>query len=93
MSRLRLVVLLSGGLLVMLSVVVLRAETTACNFEISRQEVRADELRLELRAKELELARFRDPAEIRKRLAQNRLDSAPHTPQPTPAPKPKRGNG
>lgn len=74
MSRFRLVVVLSAATSILLVVVVLRAETTRYSYEISRLERRADMLRLELRQKELELARQRDPAAIRRRLAELRLD-------------------
>ncbi|MFN0137307.1 MAG: hypothetical protein ACKVS9_14485 [Phycisphaerae bacterium] len=92
MSRLRLVIVLSTSLVVLLSIVILRAETTRINYEISQLESRAEALRLELREKELELARYRDPARIRDRLAQHRIDSAPPPEKkPPPAvPKPRR---
>lgn len=95
MSRLRLVLVLSASLVVLLSVVILRAETTRINYEISLLDNRAETLRLELRDKELELARYRDPARIRDRLAQYRMDAAPPPPEkklPPPA-KPRRSNG
>lgn len=60
--------LLTGALAVMLTVVVLRAETTRLHFELVRLERRAATLRQELREKELELARLRNPARIRDRV-------------------------
>ena len=93
MSRLRLVIVLSTSLVVLLSVVILRAETTRINYEISLLDSRAESLRLELREKELELARFQDPARIRDRLAQNRMDAAAPPQRKPPTPKPRRSSG
>ncbi len=61
-------VILAGGALVMLVVVMLRAESAALNYTLVNLERRAAILRQELHEKELELARLRNPARIRQRL-------------------------
>jgi hypothetical protein len=58
----------------MLAVVALRAEATRVHYELSQLDRRAAVLRQELREKELELARLRNPARIRAKLAQSRLE-------------------
>lgn len=65
MTLVRMVVLLVGGLIVMLCVVVLRAETTRLHFEISQCEREVATLRQRLCAAELELARLHNPVMIR----------------------------
>ena len=55
MTLVRTVVLLGGALVVMLAVVVLRAQTTRLHYELSQYEREAVTLRDELRRKNLEL--------------------------------------
>lgn len=67
MTLARTVVLLAGALAVMLTMVIIRAETTRLHFEYRQLEREAAALRQTLREKELELARLRNPARIRDR--------------------------
>ena len=72
----RVIVVLLGTVIVMLTAVVLRAETARLNHEISgldREELR---LREEARGFEIELARLRNPMLMRQRVAENRLQQA-----------------
>ena len=69
----RTIALLAGGLAVMLSVVIVRAETARLAFEFAVLERDAGLMRQQLREKELELARLRDPALIRRRAVDLRL--------------------
>lgn len=68
MTLFRTIVVLIAALVVMLTVVILRAETTRLHYAISQQERRAAELRQSLRTAELELARLRNPILIRKKV-------------------------
>lgn len=68
-----LILMLGIALVAMMTVVLLRAETTRLNYELSQLDRRAEILRLELTEKELELERLRNPAVIRARLAELRL--------------------
>ena len=77
MSLRRTVVILGVGLATLLSVVILRAETTRLHSELSVLDSRATVLWQELREDELELARLRNPALIRARVAQMRLQDSP----------------
>lgn len=61
----------------MLAVVALRAESTRIQFEISQIDHRAEVLLLRLREQEMELARLRNPALIRQRVAELRLGLEP----------------
>jgi hypothetical protein len=70
MTLFRMIVILVGGLVLLLAVVILRAETTRLHYEISKCERSADGLRQQLVEKELELARLRNPARIRQRVEQ-----------------------
>lgn len=77
MSLRRTVVILGVGLASLLTVVILRAETTRLHSELSQLDRRAVVLWQELRENELELARLRNPALIRARVAQMRLQDSP----------------
>ncbi len=77
MSLRRTVVILGAGLATLLTVVILRAETTRLQSELSLLDSRAAVLWQELRENELELARLRNPALIRARVAQMRLQDSP----------------
>lgn len=81
MSLIRMVVILGGALVVMLAVVALRAETTRLHFEISELDQRAAGLMREIGEKELELARLRNPARIRAKAEELRLQGLA-APQP-----------
>ncbi len=68
MTLLRTIVVLSGGLVVMLVVVVLRTETTRLHYEVSQRERQAEGLHQQMRESELELARLRNPMLIREQV-------------------------
>ncbi len=89
MTLFRIIVLLAGGLLLLLTVVTLRAETTRLHHEISRCERAADEIRQELVEAELELARLKNPTRIRQRMEQavSRFAEEPAPPEPAPPKK------
>ncbi|MCK4341816.1 MAG: hypothetical protein KAY37_08855 [Phycisphaerae bacterium] len=70
MTLFRMIVILAGGVALLLCVVILRAETTRLHYEISQCELQAEEMRLRLRAAELELARLRNPMVMRKKVAE-----------------------
>jgi cell division protein FtsL len=65
MTLFRMIVVLVCGLVLLLAVVVLRAETTRLHYEISQCEQEAYELRRQLHEAELERARLRNPTRIR----------------------------
>ncbi len=68
-----LMLVLATALVAMMAVVLLRAETARLHYALSQVDQRAAVLRQELREKELELARLRNPAVIRAKLAEWRL--------------------
>ncbi|MBU0617922.1 MAG: hypothetical protein KKI02_09415 [Planctomycetes bacterium] len=68
-----LILLLAMVLVAMMTIVLLRAETTRLHYELSQLDPRAGVLRQELAEKELELERLRNPALIRAKLAELRL--------------------
>jgi len=70
-----LVLVLATVLVAMMAVVFLRAEAARLHYDLSQLEHRAQVLRQELREKEIELARLRNPALIRAKLAELRLHS------------------
>ena len=72
----RLTLVLLSALLVMLTVVVLRSERTRLQFEISETDRDAETLRLEVRERELELARLSNPGVIRQRLLEMRIEQS-----------------
>ncbi len=61
----RTIVILAGAAATMLTVAMLRAETAHLHYVLSQLDRRAGALRQELREKQLELARLRNPAKIR----------------------------
>ena len=77
MSLTRVLALLFGGLLTMLAVVVLRAETTRVHYEITEIERRDDVCRQELRRERLALQRARNPTELLERVRRLRMMEAP----------------
>lgn len=68
-----LIPVLATAITAMMAIVLLRAETTRLHYQLSQLDRRAAVLRQELREKELELARLRNPAVIRAKLAEFRL--------------------
>jgi hypothetical protein len=68
MTLARIIALLSAALVVMLAVVVLRAEATRVHHEICELERREDELRPEVRREWLALQRARNPSALLERL-------------------------
>jgi sensor domain CHASE-containing protein len=68
-----LILVLAAVITTMMAVVLLRAEATALHYNLSRLDRQAQVLRQELREQELELARLRNPARIRAKLAELRL--------------------
>lgn len=70
MTLFRIIAVLAGGLVLLLFVVILRAETTRLHYAIAQCERRADEVRQELLEAELELARLRNPTRIRQQMEQ-----------------------
>lgn len=88
---LRVLVVIGGALLTMLVVIGLRAETTRLNYEASELDHRASQLLQELRDKELELARLKNPVLIRARVSEFRLnDSPPKSPEARTSAGPER---
>jgi len=81
-----LILVLVTVLVAMMVVVFLRAEKARLHYELSQLDQRAQVLCQELRERELELARLRNPAVIRARLAEWRLrnGSGEVTPGPWP---------
>jgi hypothetical protein len=75
MTLWRTIVFLGVLAAVMLTVVVLRAETTRLNYRLSELDREAEGIRQQLREKELELARRRHPMLIRSRALEMRLTS------------------
>jgi len=85
MTLARMIVILLGALLLMLAVVVLRAETTRLHYQLSQIDQQADLLWQELREEELELQRLRNPAVLRARVAEMWMqpdDAGKATPRP-----------
>ena len=68
-----LILLLALVLVAMMTIVLLRAETTRLHYELSQLDSRAGVLHQELAEKELERERLRNPALIRAKLAELRL--------------------
>jgi hypothetical protein len=90
MTLFRMMVVLAGGLVLLLAVVIVRAETTRLHYEVARCERAADELQQQLVEAELELARLRNPTRIKQRMEQAIGHFADEPPPPEP-PKKKRG--
>jgi hypothetical protein len=76
MKLTRMICILAGALAVMLTVVVLRAESTRLHFERARLDARAAGLWQQLREYEIELARLRNPEETRERIRNMRAVDA-----------------
>ncbi|TWT40365.1 hypothetical protein RAS1_40730 [Phycisphaerae bacterium RAS1] len=77
MTLTRTIVILGGALCILLAAVILRAETTRMQYETSLIEQKIDAARQELQQREMELARWRNPAHIRERVQEMRMaDSA-----------------
>ena len=70
MTLRRLVLVLGASLVALMSVVLLRADATRLHYLRSQTQRDAEILRQELREKELELARLRNPSLIRARLSE-----------------------
>ena len=68
MTLFRMIVILAGALVLLLIVVILRAETTRLHYEISQLERETEQYRQQWRESELELARLRNPMVIRERV-------------------------
>jgi hypothetical protein len=77
MTLIRMVVTLAGALALMLAIVIFRSETTRLHSEVERLDRKADGLVQQIRQEELELARLRNPAVIRARVAEMRLAGQP----------------
>jgi hypothetical protein len=77
MTLWRISFVLAAGLAVLLTVVGLRAEAARLNFEIAALERQADALLLDIRERELELARLSNPMTVRERVLSRREPTAP----------------
>lgn len=91
MTLFRILVVLAGALVLLLTVVILRAETTRLHYEVSGCEREAEALQQQLLEAELELARLRNPVRLRQRMqeAVSRLVEEPPAAAP-PAPARRR---
>lgn len=69
MTITRTVALAVGGLLTLLAVVVVRAETARLSFQLAELDSRELGLRLQIRELELEAVRLRSPSAVRAKLA------------------------
>ncbi|MCH8805590.1 MAG: hypothetical protein IH986_05830 [Planctomycetes bacterium] len=67
MKLARMICILAVALATLLTVVVLRAESTHLHFELARLDRKASILWQQIREDELELARLRNPVRIRQR--------------------------
>ena len=68
MTLFRTIVILLGGLALLLSVVILRAETARLSYQIARLEREAGDCHEQTQAAEVELARLRSPIFLRQRI-------------------------
>lgn len=68
MTITRTIGVLVGGIVIMIAVVLIRAESSRLQNEAARLERQQAELRLESREQEIEIARLRNPALIRARV-------------------------
>jgi hypothetical protein len=89
MTLFRMIVVLVAGLLVMLCVVILRAETARLHYEISQRERQAEVFRQQLHDAELELARLRNPMLMRRQVKEA-VDKYLEETAPPPPPSPAR---
>ena len=86
MTLRRMIALFLGALVIMLTVVVLRAETTRVHYEISQLDQRSDALRLELLRERSALQQARNPAALLERVKDMRLmDTEDETQPPRPS--------
>jgi hypothetical protein len=85
----RLVFLLTAVFAALIAVVVLRGETTRLHYQLSQLDRRAEVLRQELREKELELVRLRNPALIRRKLDELRAPAEETAEAKTPGGRPE----
>ena len=90
MTLFRMIIVLAGGLVLLLAIVIVRAETTRLHYEISRCERTADDVRQQLVEAELELARLRNPTRIKQRMEQAVGHFADEPPPPAPPPPAKK---
>jgi len=88
MTLKRMIVMFAGALLVMLIVIVLRAETTRIHYEISDFDRRIDVLRQELRNERIALQRARNPAELLERVKSIRAAGGVQGGTPGPSGRP-----
>jgi len=91
MTLFRMIVVLVIGLMVMLCVVILRAETARLHYEISQCERQAEEYRQQMHDAELELARLRNPMVIRRQVKEAVDKYLEETAPPAPSPPGRRG--
>lgn len=68
MSLTRMLILLGGALLVMVAVVLIRAQTAALHYQRSLLDREAEALQTECRERALELTRRKNPALLRERV-------------------------
>lgn len=91
MTLLRTIVILVGGLVLLLCVVILRAETTRIHHSIAQAEREAEQLRQRVREEELRLARERNPMILHERMRdalealEEKQDEKKAAAPPTPA--------
>jgi hypothetical protein len=87
MTLVRTVLILTGGLVLLLMVVILRADTTRLHYETSRCEQAEDEYRQQLVEADLELARLKNPSRIRQEIEDVVNDFEEEKPPPPPSPR------
>ncbi|HOO16355.1 MAG: hypothetical protein KBH81_12075 [Phycisphaerae bacterium] len=92
MTLTRIIVVLVGALAVMMTVIILRSESTRQQYEISVLEGREDVLRQEFNREQLALQRLRNPADLLERVQKIRL-AAPQPTGPPPAAQRRRSTG
>lgn len=93
MTLTRIMIVLGGALTFMMTIVVLRAEATSLHYELSRYDARVDALNQELHERELELARLKNPARIRARIAELRLGEVEAPQKQKPQTQPAKAAG
>jgi hypothetical protein len=93
MTLFRMITVLVGGLLLLLMVVILRAETTHLHYVSAGYQHSAEELHQQLRDAELELARLRNPMRIREQVQQAASHFAEEPPAPAPSAPARRRSG
>lgn len=80
MTLKRLVIVLGSMMIALLAVVMVRAENRRLHYRLSQQDLRLEALSMQLREKELELARLTSPRTIREQVARIRLQDASAAP-------------